>query len=165
MQSSGSFSPLDSIGLPAFVVYCGGELLRLPPADFCSSFAPAGRGMIRCSNGSNPKFQVTLILDRRGHIYRLEPVGKDRACLSFLAKLWDWTLTNCRLEVVGPVAVDDLLGEARAWTNPAGRRLVRHLQKLDPNAIFDEVLFRRAWEAVADALPESDWEKEFRLIE
>jgi hypothetical protein len=156
---------MGAIGLPAFVIYCETRLVPMPLIDFQDCFTPAGPRLVRCVDGSNPHFRVTHILDRRGCLYTLVPVGKHRAALSFLAKIWDWTLTFCRLEVVGPVTVEDLLEVARAWTNPDGRKLARHLRKLDPNAVFDEVLFREAWNAVAVALPDAEWEKDFRLSE
>lgn len=165
MKSDTAMNPMAAIGLPAFVVYCGTRLVPMRPTEFQDRFTPAGPRLVRCVDGSNPNFRVTHIIDRRGCIYSLESVGKYRAALSFLAKIWDWTQTTCLLDVVQMPPVGDLLRRASAWKNPTGRKFVGYLRKLDPESPFDQVLFRRAWEAVDMALPESDWEKEFRLIE
>ena len=157
--------PAKVIYLPVMVIYCGNELVRTMPKEFCSvsGIRSGCRGRLFYSDASLSRTQVTHILDRRGYFHRLTPLRKRRAFLSWFAPVWDFTKMECAIETVGPLKAGELLAEARNWKNDSGQKLRRFLTKQNLEAVFDEAMFRQAWEATYIALPESEWSKVFEL--
>lgn len=167
MNPSLSAVSVNAIHLPVMIVYCGHELVKTRPDEFRSvlGFRPSGGGHLLCSDASLPHMKVTHLLDRRGFFHKVTPLKKRRAFLSWFARVWDFTKMECAIETIGPVEVGELLAEAKKWKNTSGQRLRRFLAKQDPEAVFDEAMFRQAWEATYITLPESEWSKVFELRE
>jgi hypothetical protein len=154
---------VKEIYLPVMVIYCGNQMVKMAANEFRADFCSAPKGRLLFSRASNPHFRATHLLDRRGHFHRLTPRFKRRAFLSWFAPVWDFTKLECAIETVDPMKVGELLTESKNWKNDSGQKMRRFLGKQNPEAIFDEAMFRQAWEATYIALPESEWSKVFEL--
>jgi hypothetical protein len=165
MRNSRTTEPSKAIYLSVMVVFCGNRLVETTPKGFSSifRFRPAAGGRVLCANASLLRMKATHLLDRRGYLHRLTPLSKRRAFLSWFAPVWDFTKMECAIETVGPLRVGELLTEAKNWKNDSGQKLRRFLAKQNPEAVFDQAMFRQAWEATYIALPESEWHKVFEL--
>jgi len=145
------------------VVYCGNRLIEVLPKEFRPSVRAIRGGRLLCSDGSLPGRRRTHLLDRRGYFYRLVPLKKRYAFLRWLAPVIDLTKVECAIEVEPPGTIADLAKKAKAWKNSSGRALRRFLAKQNPETVFDESMFRRAWEAMYITLPESEWKQVFKM--
>jgi hypothetical protein len=159
--------PAKVIYLPVMVVYCGNRLVETMPREFrsVSGFRPGREAHLLCSDASLPRRRTTHLLDRRGYFHRLRPLRKHRTLLSWFAPVWDFTKMECAVETFEPMKVSELLVEAQNWKNDSGQKIRRFLAKQNSEAIFDESLFRQAWDATYIALPETEWGKVFELRE
>ena len=153
------------IYLPIMVIFCDNRLCETTPHGFWSifRFRSAPGGHLLYSNASLPRMQVTRLLDRRGYFHRVKPLTKRRAFMGWFARFYDFTKMECALETFEPMTVSDLIVEAKNWKNVSGRMLRKFLARQNASAIFDETMFRQAWEHCSIALPESEWSRVFPL--
>ena len=157
--------PVKAIYLPVMVIFCANRLVPTTPHGFRSvfRFRSAPNQCLVCSDASLPRMQVTHILDRRGYFHRLIPLTKRRAFLSWFARVWDFTKLDCALDTMEPRKVGELLAQAKNWKNNSGRNMRRFLAKQNFESVFDEAMFKQAWEATSVPLPESEWSRVFEL--
>jgi len=157
--------PVKTIYLPVMVIFCGNSLVPTTPHGFRSKFRfqPAPNEHLLCSRASLPRLQVTHLLDRRGYFHRVKPLVKRRAFMGWFARVWDLTQVECALETMDPMNVGELMVEAKNWKNDSGRKMRRFLAKQNSESVFDEVMFKQAWEATYIPLPDSDWSTVFEL--
>jgi len=149
--------------LPVILVYKCGDVSRLLPSEFFKRRSAAGNGNILFSDGANKLFDVDAIIDRTGTYFKVEEVTKHANFMCWFSVVWDFVKTESRLLPGEKLTVGELLDRAENWKNVAARMLRKFLSQQDQAALFDEAMFRRAWEHSYVKLPQEDWEKEFNL--
>ena len=166
MNTTEERSQQKTIYMPVMVIFCGNRLVEMTADEFFARHArPAECGHVLFSNASNPHLAITELLDRKGYLHRVTPLRKRQAVLSWLAPVWDFTKMECQINTLGPLTAGEMAAEAQKWKNESGRKVRRFLTEQDPNAIFDEQMFRAAWESSYISLPEAEWNKVFELRE